>query len=134
MNDADSLKEISTVEQVFEMAREASAEVVTVPSGLTFKLVKPMPLGSFVIYKQTRKVLSAVAESKSDEDKSRSVNDYVSWLESLFTWAFVSPRFSAAPLPGEIGLPNLLLQDAIFIYRWLDCVDGAASGVAPLVM
>ena len=134
MNEAASLKEISTVEQVFEMERDASTEIVTVPSGLTFKLVKPTAFGALVICKQTKKVLSALTESKSDEDKSRSVDDYMSWLESLFTWAFVSPRFRAAPLPGEIGLHNLLLQDVSFIIRWLCYVDDAASGLAPLVM
>lgn len=119
MSEPQELKEVSTVEQVFEAARQASAEIVRMPSGLTFKLVKPSLFGSYTICRQALKLVSAITSLTPDQDAEPALYNYIGWLEGLFAWAFVSPRFSAEPRPGEIGLPNILLEDQAFIVRWL---------------
>jgi hypothetical protein len=125
--DAENSTGIATAEDFFEASRQASPIKVTLPSGLSVLLARPSFAGSYDIARRNVEMLKAMIEARPDNTQAAAEN-YMDWLTSLFTWAFVSPRFSADPKPGEIGLPHLPVDDLRYIARWLGPMGDPVQG------
>ena len=111
---------IATAEDFKHAMESLNVEPVELPkSGVLVRLCHPPIFAALEMARKGQELQAKITDPKPEDIKQEDIIAFTDWMVATLTKLFVEPRFSGAPKPGEIGLADILVEDAKWIFAWM---------------